>query len=108
VPTGFWWGNQRFRYHLEDVGINRMVILKWIFNDCYGEQDFIGLALARDSRQAVVYTVLNLRVVQNAENLLTSCQTVSFSITTLLYGVNDGYSVIWLFIESVLSCKVSW
>ena len=29
--TGFWWGNLRDRDHLEDPGINRRVILRWIF-----------------------------------------------------------------------------
>jgi hypothetical protein len=31
VCTEFWWGNLRERDHLEDPGINGMIILKWIF-----------------------------------------------------------------------------
>jgi hypothetical protein len=27
-----WWGNLRERYHLEDAGVDGMIILKWIFN----------------------------------------------------------------------------
>jgi len=29
--TGFWWGNLRERVHLEDLGIDRRIILIWIF-----------------------------------------------------------------------------
>ena len=29
--TGFWWGNLRERDHLEDPGVNRRIILRWIF-----------------------------------------------------------------------------
>jgi len=29
--TGFWWGNPRERDHLEDLGIDGKIILRWIF-----------------------------------------------------------------------------
>jgi len=29
--TGFWWGNLRERNHLEDTGVGRTIILRWIF-----------------------------------------------------------------------------
>jgi hypothetical protein len=29
--TGFWWGNMREKDHLEDLGIDRSIILKCIF-----------------------------------------------------------------------------
>jgi hypothetical protein len=32
VRTGFWWGDLRRRDHLEDVGLDCRIILKWIFN----------------------------------------------------------------------------
>jgi len=31
VYTGFWWGNLREIDHLEDTGIDRRIILRWIF-----------------------------------------------------------------------------
>jgi hypothetical protein len=30
--TGFWWGNLKERDHLEDLGLKRSVILRWIFS----------------------------------------------------------------------------
>jgi hypothetical protein len=31
VYTGFWWGNLRETFHMEDQGIDRKIILIWIF-----------------------------------------------------------------------------
>jgi hypothetical protein len=31
VYTGFWWGNLRERHHLENLGVDERMILKWIF-----------------------------------------------------------------------------
>jgi hypothetical protein len=31
VHTGFWWGNLRERDHLEDLGVDGMIISRWIF-----------------------------------------------------------------------------
>jgi hypothetical protein len=31
VHTGFWWGNLRRRGHLVDPGVDRRIILRWIF-----------------------------------------------------------------------------
>jgi hypothetical protein len=31
VYTGFWWGNLKERDHLEDPGIDRRIVLRWIF-----------------------------------------------------------------------------
>jgi hypothetical protein len=31
MHTGFWWGNLRERDHLEDLGVDERIILKYIF-----------------------------------------------------------------------------
>jgi hypothetical protein len=36
VHTGFWWGNLREDDHLEDLGIDRRIILKWVFKKWMG------------------------------------------------------------------------
>jgi len=36
VCTGFWWGNLRERNHFEDLGLDRRIILKWIFKKWNG------------------------------------------------------------------------
>jgi hypothetical protein len=32
IHTGFWWGNLREGDHLKDPGVDRRIILKWIFD----------------------------------------------------------------------------
>jgi hypothetical protein len=34
VQKGFWWGDVREEVHLEDVGIDGRIILKWILKNC--------------------------------------------------------------------------
>jgi hypothetical protein len=37
VHTGFWWGDLRTGDHLEDLGLDGRIILKWIFGKWVGE-----------------------------------------------------------------------
>jgi hypothetical protein len=37
VHAGFWWGNLREGDHLEDLGVDRRIILKWILEEWKGE-----------------------------------------------------------------------
>jgi len=34
VYTGFWWGNLWERDHLEEPGVDGLIILRWIFRKC--------------------------------------------------------------------------
>jgi len=56
VHTGFWWGN------LEDPGVDRRIILKWIVVGWRREtMDWIDLAQDRDRWRAFVNAAMNLR-----------------------------------------------
>ena len=37
MHTGFWCGDLKVRVYLEDLGVDRMIILKWIFKKWDGE-----------------------------------------------------------------------
>jgi len=36
VRTGFWWGDLRERDHMEDLGLDGRIILKWILKEWDG------------------------------------------------------------------------
>jgi len=36
VHAGIWWGNVKVRNHLEDLGIDGKLILKWVSNESFG------------------------------------------------------------------------
>jgi hypothetical protein len=74
---------------VEDPGVNRRIILIWIFTKWdVGDMDWIELTQDKYRRPALVNAVMNLRVPQNAGNFLTSCKPVSFPRRALLYGVS--------------------
>jgi hypothetical protein len=33
VHEGFWWRNLRKRNHLDEIGVDRRIILKWFFKN---------------------------------------------------------------------------
>jgi len=39
VHKGFWWENLKERGHLEDIGIDGRIILKWVINKWDGGMD---------------------------------------------------------------------
>jgi hypothetical protein len=62
VRTGFWWEVLKERDHLEDLGVGRRIILKWLFKKWGGSMDWIELAQVRDRWCAPVNLVMKLRV----------------------------------------------
>jgi len=48
VYTGFWCKKPRERNHLEDPGVDRRIILRWIFRKWLGGMDWIYLAQDKD------------------------------------------------------------
>ena len=73
--TGFWLANLRERDDWGDPdvdGDNIKMDLQEVGGSC---EDLMELAQDRDRWRALVSTVMNLRVPQNAGNFLTSCRT---------------------------------
>jgi hypothetical protein len=88
--TEIWWENLRERHHWGDLGVDGRIILRPIFRKCdVGGMDWIKLAQDRDRWRALVSMVMNLRLLYNAVNVLTSCKPVSFSRGTLLHGLSE-------------------
>ena len=46
MHTGFWWGDLRERDHLEEIGLDGRIILKWIFKK-WDEEAWTGLICLR-------------------------------------------------------------
>jgi len=46
VHTGFKWGDMRARDHLEGLGVDRRIILNWIFNKYIWEIEIEWIYLA--------------------------------------------------------------
>jgi len=62
VLTGFWCGNLRESGHFKDPGLDRRIILRWIFTKWDGGMDWIDLAQDRDMMAGTCEGVMNLRV----------------------------------------------
>ena len=64
VQIGFWWGIWRDRGHLEDPGVDRVIILRWKFRKWVVEAwtVLIWLRIGTDGGGALVNTVMNLRL----------------------------------------------
>jgi hypothetical protein len=62
VHVGVWWDSLRERDHLEGVGIDGRIILKWIFKQWGGGMDWIYVARDKDTWRILVNAVTNLRV----------------------------------------------
>jgi len=60
--TRFWWENLREIDNLEDPGIDRRIMLRWILRKWDGSMDWIDLAQDRDRWQTLVNMIMNLWV----------------------------------------------
>jgi hypothetical protein len=59
MHTGFWWRCLRERGHLEYLGVDGRIILKWVFKMLDGGMDWIELAEDTDRWLVFVKTVMN-------------------------------------------------
>jgi hypothetical protein len=62
VYTEFWCGGLIEGDHLEDLGVHRRIILRWIFRKWDGGMDWIDLAQDRDRWRAFVNAVVNIQI----------------------------------------------
>ena len=95
----FWHSEDRASWYILTIKVNMMHYfsnLFWVDNirmdlqevGC-GYVDWIGLAQDRDRWRTLVSAVMNLRVLWNAGDFLTSCKPVSCSRRTLHRGVSN-------------------
>jgi len=71
VHTVFWLIDLRERYHFEEHGVDRRIILKFIFKKWDGDA-WTGLSWLRTDKWRAHVNAVNLRAQQNARNSLTS------------------------------------
>jgi hypothetical protein len=62
VYAGLWWGNLREKDHLEDLGVDGRIILRWIYRKFVGGIDWIELVQDREGWRELVNTIMNFRV----------------------------------------------
>jgi hypothetical protein len=55
-------GNQKGRYHAEDLGVDGRMLLEWFLGRKSENMDWVHLAQDRDQWDALVNTVMNHRV----------------------------------------------
>jgi hypothetical protein len=67
----------------------------------WGAIEWIDLAQERDTWQALVNAVMDLRVPLSAENFLTSRRLVSFSRRTVLSGVSKNIRLVRPYSKSI-------
>jgi hypothetical protein len=65
---GFLWGDLSERDHVKDPGVDRKIILKWIFKKWVEGIDWFDLAQDRDRWWDVVNAVMNVWVQYYAGN----------------------------------------
>jgi hypothetical protein len=81
---GFIW-EKRKKGHWEDLNVGGSNILKWMFKECYGGEDWTDVANNKNRSHALIDAVMKLWVPQSAGKYLTSSDYVSFLGSTFLH-----------------------
>ena len=71
MHTEFQWGKLRERDHVQDLGVDGRVNLKWVFKLWDEGMGWIDLAQDRDRWRTFVNAVTKLRFQENGGNFLT-------------------------------------
>ena len=99
VHRGIWWRNLKERNSSECLGVDRKIILKWIFKQISLEGlDWIDLAQDTAKWRSVVNTVMDRRISQNEGNSFIGEKVLAFQA---------GLSFVELFsyLRSEVICK---
>jgi hypothetical protein len=68
--------NLKRRDHLEELGLDGRIILKWMFREiCCEGVDWMRMVQDRQKWRAVVNAVMEIRFTQKVGNFLSSCVT---------------------------------
>jgi len=68
VYSWYWWGSLSEKDHLEELGLDEEIILKWIIRNWFERMYWIDVAHSRDSRWDLVNAVMNITVSKIARN----------------------------------------
>ena len=119
VHTGFWWGNLRVRDHLEELGKDGRIILKWVLKWNWGIAwtDWSGLGQEEIVDSFKCHNVIS--GFENAGNFLASCDLLDSEerlcsvalISSLVrqsvsQSVNHSHSLLPSLIHSLLTSLI--
>jgi hypothetical protein len=86
VPTEFRWVCLRARGHLEELVVDRKLILTWIFKKLDGRMDWIDVAQSGGRRRSVVNAVHDVSLGHVGRNIV-KCNKMYLRFTAFVYLV---------------------
>jgi len=99
------WGKVGERDHLEDIDVNGKRIKMGLQKICGRSLEWLDLTQVRDTWRSVVSTVMTIRFVQNAVNVLIKLGTISVLRMAL---INEASLFVCLFFNRLVSYLVTY